>query len=534
MKIKKNTYTYVEKDVQYESYDLTTAETVMAEYIHTTNTLYDGIPFIEALPPPKSTEECIDAYSYNLPFSARDIANLSDYEKMLCLPILQKVRFSLPFAADVEYEFYRALCDSYSSRYQFYDPNNPLFVKVQNENIAVAGKLIADQSSSSVSGFALIGNSGSGKTSTIDMLISHYPQVIQHPDSSSRMTQIVYLVVNCPPNSNFNELYVSIAAEIDKALGITNNYHEDMVAHMSGLAKKHDMIKRLIEVFAIGIIILDEIQQLEFKGIRENTFESLLTLSNETKVAFAAIGTEDAYEKMFPNERTARRVGPFIEASKYCNDLSMFRILVLQLREYYWFDTPMVVTDDILHALYKYSKGIVAHLITIYTYMNMDYIKAKEKPAIDVPFIDSVIQKHFKGLHDLLSSNAKRRKNKATQEEIIATAQKELELQLNKNRQSDFMKQVKQTPYNTDANELCSNIVKNIQTCFNSFQTDDISKAFNKVYSKKKNQSLSEQELTQLVIANLQSSVKPTPQKANKPSPEQLRINLTESCTVFM
>ena len=44
---------------------------------------------------------------------------------------------------------------------------------------------------------------------------------------------------------------------------------------------------------------MDEIQLIDFNSTKENSFESLLLLTNETKVAFVVIGTEDAYEKMF-------------------------------------------------------------------------------------------------------------------------------------------------------------------------------------------------------------------------------------------
>ena len=43
------------------------------------------------------------------------------------------------------------------------------------------------------------------------------------------------------------------------------------------------------EVFSIGAIILDEIQLIDFNSTKENSFESLLLLTNETKVAFVVI-----------------------------------------------------------------------------------------------------------------------------------------------------------------------------------------------------------------------------------------------------
>lgn len=454
---------------------------------------------------------------------------MTDFEKLQQLSLLQDLRFSLPFVSEIEYEMHRALCDSYSSRYQFYDPNAPLTIYAFNQEEQVYGKVIANSSSSSVCGFSLIGNSGSGKSSAIDTLVSHYPQVIKHPGSASQIIQIVYLVVNCPPNSNFNQLYISIAAEIDKALGITNNYHENRVAHVTGLAKKYSMVKRLIESFAVGIIIFDEIQQLDFKGIRDNTFESLLTLSNETKVAIAAVGTEDAYEKMFPNERTARRVGSFIEASRYCEDKEFFRLLVMGLSRYYWFDKPMNVTDELVNALYKYSKGIVAHLISIYIYMNMDYIKARKKPTVDITFIDSVIKKHFSGLDKLLSVNSNKKSAIAQRESIMSEALDVLQKQLIPNKQEQLTSMIKQNGTETDSNQLLSNIISNIQMCFGGYSINDITNMFNKVYSIDGNKKKSEQELTQLIVRKLQAIQKTKTVKGIKPSAAEIRMNLSSA-----
>lgn len=84
-----------------------------------------------------------------------------------------------------------------------------------------------------------------------------------------------------------------------------------------------------MERFAIGLIIFDEIQLIDFNSTRENSFESLMILSNRTKVAIGVVGTEDAYEMMFPKLRTGRRVGSPVRAQKYCSNYRYFQ---------YWLD----------------------------------------------------------------------------------------------------------------------------------------------------------------------------------------------------
>ena len=91
-------------------------------------------------------------------------------------------------------------------------------------------------------------------------------------------------------------------------------------------------------MFAIGCIIFDEIQLLDFSGQKESTYESLLTVVNKTKVAIMAVGTEDAYSKMFPNLRMSRRTGAFIEANAYCENKQYFATIVSNLMKFQWMD----------------------------------------------------------------------------------------------------------------------------------------------------------------------------------------------------
>ena len=91
--------------------------------------------------------------------------------------------------------------------------------------------------------------------------------------------------------------------------------HHAEIMKIRTLGAKAERIREYVEKFAIGIIIFDEIQLLDFSHTRENSFDSLLTLSNRTKVATAVVGTEDAKAKMFKTLRTARRVGNVINGN---------------------------------------------------------------------------------------------------------------------------------------------------------------------------------------------------------------------------
>ena len=131
---------------------------------------------------------------------------------------------------------------------------------------------------------------------------------------------------------------------------------------------KANVICKLIEMFAIGCIIFDEIQLLDFSGQKESTYESLLTVVNKTKVAIMAVGTEDAYSKMFPNLRMSRRTGAFIEANAYCENKQYFATIVSNLMKFQWMDERIEPNREIIQALYDVSKGIIAQLVSCLLY----------------------------------------------------------------------------------------------------------------------------------------------------------------------
>ena len=103
------------------------------------------------------------------------------------IPLLNQVRFSLPFYASLESETYKCLVNSYRNRE---------FLNAVDHEYAVIGNSL---DAASV-GFNLLGGSGSGKSSALKILLLRYPQVINHHlEDIGEFKQIVYLVVNAVP-----------------------------------------------------------------------------------------------------------------------------------------------------------------------------------------------------------------------------------------------------------------------------------------------------------------------------------------------
>lgn len=364
---------------QYDGiYDLDEESIVEARYVRSAT--IPGNPFIEALPRAWSFKEIWENYNKPVPVpSVEEQMEMDIYSREDNIDLLlDQFRVLLPFHAIVENQFHRALIRSYSKRKVLEDRMIDVKLHVANDEVITHNRLEPKHMSDPVAGFTLLGSGGCGKSTGVNMMLSHYPQTIIHQrDTWQRTYQIVYLLVQCTANSNFSQLYENIGAAIDRAVGNFDPVYEQLF-RKGGLHEKYTLLRDLVQKFAIGCIILDEIELMDVKSTKESSLEALLTLTNETGVAICVIGTMDAYKNLFFKARTARRMGVSIIASRYCTDRKRFGNIVDRLSTCQWGvtdDNAVVYDEKLTDALFKASNGVISDLMEIYKLIQKDQIK---------------------------------------------------------------------------------------------------------------------------------------------------------------
>lgn len=379
-------YTYEEGirhgENQYDAYyDLDTQKIVEAHYVRSHAS--PGNPLIEALPPAISFRDIAKKYNHSIDISTpEELEEMDEYEREDEIDLrLDEFRVQLPFHAIIEKQFHSALIRSYSKRQFITDNDIDVKLNVCNKEEITHNKLVVKQMSNPVSGFTLLGNGGCGKSVGINMMLSHYPQTIIHAKGTfNRTYQIVYLLVQCTANSNFAQLYENIGDAIDRALGNFNPIYKLAFKSKTRLKDKYDYLKELVEKFSIGCLILDEIELMDTRSTKESSLEALLTLTNETGIALAVVGTMDAYRDLFFKDRTARRMGVSIIASRYCHNKQRFGYIAKMLTLYQW-GNPITYTPELIDALYTASHGVISDLIEIYKLIQKD--QARNLPYCD-------------------------------------------------------------------------------------------------------------------------------------------------------
>lgn len=383
-------------ETQYDSeFGIEAPKIVKAKYIR--NRMYPGNPYIEALPPRISEEDCINKYTraINVP-SFDEMEEMTEEELIASVDLLDDFRTLLPFHITLEREFRRAVERSYSRRYVISDESIENELTVRNKPFISHQTMRIIEQSNAVPGFTLLGLSGCGKTTGINSLVQGYPQIIIHnPGTFNQSTQIVYLIVDCPTNNGFAQLYKNVGKALDKALGNFNKAYEKLLSAHTTLGELNSKMAELIELFHIGIIIFDEIELIDLKTTRESSLESLLLLANDTGVAIAVIGTQDAYNELFIKRRTARRTGVLIPASLYCTKEARFKDIVEDLSLFQWTKTPIVFTEEIIKELYKRTDGVISDLVEIYKLIQIDAILGK---TITKKSVTTAVNNYYKGL----------------------------------------------------------------------------------------------------------------------------------------
>lgn len=209
---------------------------------------------------------------------------------------------------------------------------------------------------------------------------------------------------------------------MDKALNV--DIYGELIRRTAGLGKKQARVETLIERFNIGMVILDEIQLLDFKSNKESSFESLMVIMNNTKVAMTVVGTEDAYQKMFTKLRTARRLENYIKGSLYCDNKTFYEESILaDFWDYQWFDKRVELTSEIADAFYEATHGIIALTASLYISVQDEYLKTEEnnRPVINADYINQVVDRLYPNIKSLVK-DIKNPNNMSALESVLAEA----------------------------------------------------------------------------------------------------------------
>lgn len=340
---------------------------VEARYIDQRIPRYRGNALIEALPPMPSDEVLIkqllslpDFSSEQQAWPAEDRLQMIGGLSTFLLPLERHLRLA------------RALDTLIRSGYVGRAPDTPENAMIYQELYEAQMKGVAflemtqlpDESQLSSS---LIGMSGVGKTTALRRNFRRYPQVIYHP--RHHIYQVPFLHIEAPHDGmSVKALAGAILRKLDLLVPDSDFYdtYVNTKGRSSGEMLLINLAAHAMHTYKVGILVVDEIQNLSNKGTSKDTLMSaLVSAANQLGVPIVFVGTNKALSVLGLNFRQARRsVGhgfqgwaPF-KTSRNLKEPADWEDFIMALWMYQWISHPVELTQRLSDSLYHYCQGV--------------------------------------------------------------------------------------------------------------------------------------------------------------------------------
>lgn len=395
----------------YEQYSKD-EQVVYAEYVESNSDSHN--PYIESIPLPRSLKELEEDFTQPVySYSKEELENMSLSEKLENIAMLrEQFRIMLPFHESLDRAIYQALIKGYRNRRISFDSSS--IGRTTNADFECNSpvKMYKDPLHlESYGSFNLEGYGGTGKSLALSIIMSHYKQVIIHRlKGGGEIYQILYLIVQCPPNGNMAAFYSNIGKAVDTAIGYTYPAFQKRIDKVRSLGEKLNIVINIIERFNIGLLICDEIQMfLTSKNngknrvnVKTESFQAITTIMNSTGVSIGVIGTEIAYRLIFEDQiHQNRRLGKTIYADSYCSNQASFMRILSSLIDYQWTDVKITkkdLTPELLKAFMDCTHGIIDLIIGLYSAVQHEALITERKTKINDSFVRKVAKKYYPNL----------------------------------------------------------------------------------------------------------------------------------------
>ena len=239
-------------------------------------------PLIEALPPPFEPGDAITKLMIRPPYSDNERQCPSSYRQLLTQRI---VRLHQPMEREVDVfgRIDRCIRWGYADR----SPLSPAYAAQlaagHTASVNSGGLNYTGSYHPHTYGFSILGISGIGKSTTVETILSLYPQVIRHAayrDIPLHMHQISWIKLDCSCDGSLKGLCMDFFRELDDLL--STDYCRQYSSRRATLDQMMVAMSRLCVSHNIGVLIIDEIQNLctAQKGVPEKVLNFFVTLVN--------------------------------------------------------------------------------------------------------------------------------------------------------------------------------------------------------------------------------------------------------------
>lgn len=382
----------------------------VAEYKKASQLDYQNNPLIEALPLLRSENDVVEALSFYPDFSEEE-RNLPRHERVHLVQRLYRLFQPLPVHIELESKFSRIIRESYVGR-------NPIEYgllpsKGTSEFHLNHQERSSIETSATSVGFAIIGISGIGKTTSINRILNLYPQVIVHSVYSEvKLTtyQVVYLKLDTGHDGSLKGLCIDFFISVDRLIG--SSYFEKFGNSRRSVNAMLPAVVTISRQIHLGVLVVDEIQNLRTLGYgAEKVMNFFVKLINTAGVPTVLVGTPACIGLLQQDFKLSRRFSGQGDVMIDRLGSEEWDLIMSALEPYQWTNSSTLFTDEFKAKLFYESQGIVDIGIKLYVAAQIEAIE-DDLDVITPQLITKVSLKHFRLIRTMIdalkSGNAKR------------------------------------------------------------------------------------------------------------------------------
>lgn len=354
----------------------------------------DNMSLIQKMPPMLSGSELEQALTI-LPECDPAIVNENEAVRLIALTNIYKVFVPNQMSREIYSKLYLALLRSLQKK------EGKLRVK---QGIANHQAIMQQEHSGILGGtdsFTIIGASGIGKSSSISrvvQLVTKTP-VIEMERPYCKILPCV--LVQCPFDSSVKGLLLEIIRVVDELMG-TKYYPKATSASATT-----DMLIGTVSQIClnhIGILVVDEIQNVAISKNGRNLLGALLQLINCSGISICMVGTPECTEFFTQAMQLARRsLGLQYEAMEYGAE---FEQLCHTLFQYQYVKNPAELDDAIVRWLYEHSNGNVSTVVTLlHDAQEIAILEGSE--VLNLETLNAAYRSRMKMLHSYIAPSKK-------------------------------------------------------------------------------------------------------------------------------
>jgi len=365
---------------------------IRAFYRQTGVRRFDGNPFIEALPPLERSKDAILDRLKNYPSTPTKTDRAkSELVRMAEIGCINEIVY--PFA-----EYKRAGTNLTMNIRESYVGRNPLSIQDIQRRHAIALDGVSnipfpENWISTAKGQTLLGISGSGKTTFAMAFSLPYQVVIEHAEYKGNplvCRQIPWVNVRMSHDATLKSLCLQFFEVVDHILG--NTSYRRQAESVRGIARMVMLIAQVATAVSIGVIFVDEVQNLKAAQGKNSVF--VLNLFSEiierAGVTLVIAGTPALASVIDENVRNLRKLNSGGESNfvqmKFGD--SEFDAFCDTYWAYQFVKSPLDLTPEIRKAWHRAGAGNPAFTALAFMLAQRNEIGGRE--VIDVAAFDRV------------------------------------------------------------------------------------------------------------------------------------------------